>query len=260
MTPTPNLLELIEHLRPIATNKPLIRLGPSGDGGYLLPDDMEDLVACFSPGVSTESGFEGDCAERGMEVYLADFSVDHPAAQHKNFHFTKKYIAAVDTEEAMSFQTWIEGIRLPKSGDLLLQMDVEGYEYEVLLNLSPDLLKRFRIVVLEVHNLEHLWARPFFDLASRVFDRILLNHTCVHLHPNNLRGVCQYNGISIPRMMEFTFLRNDRIYNREYRNDFPHPLDADNTSMPHIPLPKDWQGEPGKRPSPLSTRPLRKII
>jgi hypothetical protein len=221
---------------------------------------MADLAACFSPGVSTESGFERDCAERGMQVYLADYSVDHPAAQHRNFHFIKKYIAAIDSDEAMTFGTWRKAVSLPGTGDFLLQMDVEGYEYEVLLNLPSDLLQRFRIVVMEVHNLEHLWARPYFDLASRVFDRILLNHTCVHLHPNNLRGVCRYNGVTIPRLMEFTFLRNDRIDKREYRSDFPHPLDADNTSMPHITLPKEWQGDPGKQPGMSGPRPLRKII
>ncbi len=56
--------ELINKLRPISCDKTLIRLGPKGDGGYLVPDDLEGIVACFSPGVGSISKFEKDCTER----------------------------------------------------------------------------------------------------------------------------------------------------------------------------------------------------
>ena len=36
----------------------LIRLGGRGDGAYLLPDDLQDIQACFSPGVSDSKLFE----------------------------------------------------------------------------------------------------------------------------------------------------------------------------------------------------------
>ena len=42
---------LIEEIRPDTTDKPLIRLGSEADGGYLVPDDLEGIVACFSPDV-----------------------------------------------------------------------------------------------------------------------------------------------------------------------------------------------------------------
>ena len=50
--------------------------GPDGDGGYLVPDDLEGIVACFSPGVSNVAGFEKDCALKGMKVFMADASVE----------------------------------------------------------------------------------------------------------------------------------------------------------------------------------------
>jgi hypothetical protein len=40
------------------TDVPLIRLGADGDGGYLVPDDLEDVAACFSPGVDDRASFE----------------------------------------------------------------------------------------------------------------------------------------------------------------------------------------------------------
>ena len=69
---------LLAKLHPLTTAAPLLRLGPVGDGGYLLPDDLAGIEACFSPGVGLISGFEKDCADRGLSVYLADASVEHP--------------------------------------------------------------------------------------------------------------------------------------------------------------------------------------
>ena len=65
------------------------RLGPDGDGGYLVPDDLAGIEYTFSPGVSTESGFEAALAARGQRVFLADYSVDGPAEANANFAFEK---------------------------------------------------------------------------------------------------------------------------------------------------------------------------
>jgi hypothetical protein len=51
LTPRLELVALLERLYPVEGGHPLIRVGPDGDGGYLLPDDLSGIVACFSPGV-----------------------------------------------------------------------------------------------------------------------------------------------------------------------------------------------------------------
>lgn len=39
--------KLISKLAPVDCGKQLIRLGLKGDGGYLVPDDLDSIVACF---------------------------------------------------------------------------------------------------------------------------------------------------------------------------------------------------------------------
>jgi hypothetical protein len=107
---------------------PLIRLGPDGDGGYLVPDDLAGINECFSPGVSGIAGFEEHCASRGMDVFLADASVDGPPVQHARFHFTPRYIGAFSGEHFLSLDDWVSSTAVPSGNDLLLQMDIEGYE------------------------------------------------------------------------------------------------------------------------------------
>ena len=243
LTDKNTLQSFIHKLFPLSPDKELIRLGPKGDGGYLVPDDLVGIEACFSPGVNLISGFEKDCADLGMKVFLADKSVEQPAESHDLFHFTKKFVGITTSDDFMTIDDWVASSLVGSQTDLMLQIDIEGYEYETFIGITDSLLRRFRIIVAEFHNIDQLWNRPFFRLASRAFEKILQTHTCIHIHPNNCHGLLSFKGLSIPRIAEFTFLRNDRICNPSYTTVFPHPLDCDNTNEPHLPLPKCWHSK-----------------
>jgi len=240
------VMALIQKLHPRQTQFPLVRLGAKGDGGYLVPDCLEDITACFSPGVAKVSMFEFDCLERDMKIFMADKSVDEPNWKvHKNrYSFEKKYIGCTNNEAFMTLDSWFESSDLPDDAELLLQMDIEGGEYPTLMNISDGLIGRFKIMVIEFHRLQNLWNRGFFEIAEAVFNKILQTHVCVHLHPNNFKGtngsVYSLFEVDIPKVMEFTFLRKDVAEITGYRTQFPHPLDYDNTAREHFPLPDDW--------------------
>lgn len=229
---------LLRQLHPVVAEHGLIRLGPESDGGYLVPNDLAGIEACFSPGVSNVSGFEWDCAERGMEVYLADASVDRPVRTHPRFHFLKKFIGSSAGESFLTLEDWLNESLPSSQSDLLLQMDIEGYEYETLLSTSSAVLRRFRVIVVEFHNLDYLFSEPVFILYARAFERILHTHACVHIHPNNACGSIRVGEVEVPQLAEFTFLRNDRVRTGRYVIEFPHPLDRDNVEGgPPVPLP-----------------------
>jgi len=236
---------LLARLYPLALPAPLLRLGPVGDGGYLVPDDLAGIEACFSPGVGLLSGFEKDCADRGMRVFLADASVAHPGELHERFHFTRKFLGVTSNEQFMTLDDWVAGAGVQADSDLMLQIDIEGFEYEVLLGASDRLMRRFRMIVAEFHLLDQFWNEAFFGLASRAFEKILQTHACVHIHPNNSSPLLKKGGMAIPPLAEFTFLRRDRL--REplhHATRFPHPLDSDNTDRPHFVLPDCWWAKP----------------
>ena len=74
------------------TEYDLIRIGSDFDGGYLLPDDLQNLEASFSPGVNEEIGFDLEISNICNRCYLADASVDEPAGLTPNMNFLKKFI------------------------------------------------------------------------------------------------------------------------------------------------------------------------
>src|SRR4029078_8659487 len=46
-----DLRSLVARWHPVATEHGLIRVGCDGDGGYLVPDDLNGIQACLSPRV-----------------------------------------------------------------------------------------------------------------------------------------------------------------------------------------------------------------
>jgi hypothetical protein len=239
---------VLSGLAPMATEHALIRLGPDGDGGYLVPDDLDGVVACLSPGVSTESGFDLACAQRGMDVFLADASVDGPAATHERFHFTRRHVGAWSDATTMTLDEWVARAAIPATGDLLLQMDIEGAEYETLLAVSDALLQRLRVLVVECHELDGLFAQAGCAVMSRAFARLAGTHICVHIHPNNCGRSATWAGITVPSVAELTFLRRDRVTSMAPARQFPHPLDADNHAGPTYVLPASLRADGSRQP------------
>jgi len=237
------ITQLIESLHPYQTQFDLIRLGPNGDGGYLVPNDLFGVEACFSPGVGMKSEFELQCIrDYGMKVFMADKSVDKPNIDitKSKYNFLKKFIGSTNNKDFITVDNWVKSNRLPGGSELLLQMDIEGGEYNSIINMSDSLLSQFRIMIIEFHWLHFLWQPRFFDFAEIVFEKILQTHLCVHIHPNNCCGIDARLGIEIPKTAEFTFIRRDRVEIRKNQNRFPHKLDFDNTEKRHIPLPHSW--------------------
>jgi hypothetical protein len=240
-TAAASLRGLLQQLRPLDCGVELIRVGPERDGGYLVPDDLTGIHHLFSPGVSNESGFEAALADRGVQVFLADYSVDGPALRHPRFVFDKRFVGCFTDERYITLDDWHAAkLGADSDSELLLQMDIEGAEYETLLAASPRLLGRFRIMVIEFHWLPQLWNEPFFALASRVFAKLLATHAVVHIHPNNCCGSVKSSGLEIPRIAEFTLLRRDRLRSTAYRTIFPHPLDRPNVAKKPLDLAACW--------------------
>ena len=237
-----DVVSFIKKLRPQNTNFNLIRLGPDGDGGYLVPDDLENIEACFSPGVDLISDFEQECYNRGMQLFLADKSVDKPKLKlsEEKYHFIKRFIGTINNEDLITMDNWVASVNINIDSDLLLQMDIEGHEYSTILSMSNELMKRFRIIVIEFHDLHKLWNEEFFKIAQSVFLKILDTHVCVHIHPNNCCGIDKQKGVEIPRVAEFTFISKDRVTHSRDATEFPHKLDFDNTDNKSIVLHRMW--------------------
>lgn len=234
---------VIDLLRPVDAGHRLVRIGADGDGGYLLPDDLDGIRACFSPGVDRQATFENDLAGLGIGSHLADRSVAAPPPGCAPESFEPVYLGTYDDTGTTTLGSWVARHSPDDAGDLLLQMDIEGAEYGVIDNADRSLLRRFRILVIEFHHLDAI-GQPFVcRRIGEALGKLRLDFVPVHLHPNNYAGIVNIAGLRVPPLIEATFLRRDRCRSTRPRSDFPHPLDRDNVPRKRsVVLPRAWYG------------------
>ncbi len=233
-------------MTPYETDTPLIRLGDFGDGGYLVPDDLRGIAACYSPGVSEQASFEMDMAKRGIPSFMADASVERPPLNVPGAEFVRKFLGETDKGQFMTLASWVAATDPDPEADLLLQMDIEGAEYATLAAAPLPLLRRFRMIVIEWHHLPSVLTKPrFLAPALAVVEKLREDFVTVHLHPNNVSGSVGIEGQAIPRVVEATLLRRDRASRLRPARALPHPLDRrHNPKHPALALPERWTRGP----------------
>ena len=219
---------LLMLLLPITSKYELIRIGSINDGGYLIPNDLGGVRYCYSPGVSDNSEFEYDLISRGIYCYLADGTVDKPNLGD-GFEFIQKNLDVYDTLQTTSLKTWIDNKE--HDSEMILQMDIEGHEYKVILNTPIEVFQKFRIIVIELHHIEKLGNQLVYDLIHSSIQKLQVSFTPVHLHANNYSKGKKIGKYKLPHFFEVTLLRNDRLENLNVPNvfsDIPHRLDQKN--------------------------------
>lgn len=70
-----DVLQLVDMMRPVPCPMGLIRIGGTEDGAYLVPNDLEGIQACFSPGVNNFKRFEDELTLRyRIPCHMCDYS------------------------------------------------------------------------------------------------------------------------------------------------------------------------------------------
>ena len=228
LTPQSEVVELLERLRPVSNGHQLIRVGGPSDGGYLVPNDFDGIEECFSPGSNLLWTFEKSIqAQFGIRSFMCDTLDQKPQDLTDFQEFTDGWVGPYsDGNRFISLSDWVKSSSRSK-GDLILQMDIEGAEFQTLLSLSTPELQRFRIIVIEIHFLEALKNRWAFEMIYRpFFTRLFDLYDVVHLHPNNCCGTWSIGRFRYPRIVELTLHRKDRSIQVVNLSTTSNPQDA----------------------------------
>lgn len=242
-----DVISAIGLLRPQSTGHELIRIGGANDGGYLVPADLNGVGACLSAGVSNPATFELDLAERfRIPSLMTDGTVARSPIDHPMLSFTRRNIGWPNSDSEVTLERWVEEADAEHSGqDYLLQIDIEGAEYEAFTIVPREVLQRFRIIVVEYHKVQTAMrgvAKGFFlGMLRKLSD----DFAVAHIHPNNCCGVVDVEGIAVPKVLEVTYIRRDRLQPGGARPGPRPDLDQCNLkSKPDIQLADIWWRAP----------------
>ena len=225
------LLRFFQSLWRLDTEHKLIRVGSSGDGGYLIPDILNEIEAVISPGLGDEYSLENFFASRSIPVLSIDASVSAPVGLHQDVTFLQKYLAPsyVKSSVHVSLESVVNDCLSIQSNQIFLQCDIEGAEWEVFADLNSDILQRFSLIVLELHNLDRVLERNYaLDYIIPTLQALLAQFHVLHLHPNNAGDDFYFLGRRVPELLEITLLRKDMVQNVYGQINEANPLDKPN--------------------------------
>lgn len=239
-----SLSEFIKSFNQNYVSVDLVRIGPEFDGGYLMPNILEKIDYCFSPGVGHTSEFERALyQDYKIKSFLLDYSVEKPAIQGDYFTFQKKFLGLKNNDKTIKLSTWINNNVSSGNDNLLLQMDIEGCEYEVLSFEELEVLKRFKCMIIEFHDFHKIFDTNFCYFIHGIFAKIFQKFKIVHAHVNSYREPITIGKYSVPPTLEVTFLREDILMSVQSNDNvqLPNHLDKPN-SIKHksLSLSEEW--------------------
>lgn len=228
-TPRERVVTLTRLLAPKkAVGESKVRLGRTGDGGYVSLDTGTRVRYALSFGIEGDDSWDIDCANRGIRVYQYDNSIDQSPHQHALTEFYKKNIGPKKTEHEESIASVLEAHSLTEDSSVILKVDIEGSEWKVFDATPVEALKKFDQIVCEFHYFGAIIDDEWYERARRVLEKLNTVFAVVHVHANNHGNFIFPAGVPIPHVLEVTFANRGQYRLEESTETFPTELDSPN--------------------------------
>ncbi len=225
-TESNKIKNFLKKFRPYDLGYNLIRVGGKNDGGYIVPDILDNITTCISPGVGHTNSFEKELQSKGINSFLIDHTIEQNSPLVKDFDFTKKKLNNFDDEKNITLDK-ICLSKLNNNDRPILQMDIEGDEYLNIFITSDLVLNKFEIMVIEFHYLDRVVNKEICILYDKVLSKILKNFDVCHIHPNNgPRTFRITKNLTIPQILEVTFLNKRLTKYKKPIISLPNELDC----------------------------------
>ena len=230
----PGVRQRLFHLiQPVSlANCQLERFGEAHDGGYLMCANLlSEVQGAYSYGISGYDKWGCDMATRArVRLHQYDcFDTRQPACPSADTVFHAECVAGVTkTEDGRPLDTMMNHLR--RNADwgkrLAMKMDVEGAEWESLLEASDEVLESIDQLAIEFHFLHE-------ERFVQVVERLKRFFHVAHLHFNNVG--CLDGVEPFPTWAYEVLFVSKRIGQvaADRKVTLPHPLDALNN--PRLP-------------------------
>jgi len=204
-----------------------ITLGRKGDGTYILPNGLIDKDnVLLALGVADDISFEEDYLKiyPNTKIYAFDPSISELPGQNAHIIFQSKGVAGKTSErkKLITFDTIIRENNIEKDKQIVVKMDIEGWEWGIFDKLNLDDYN-IPVIAIEFHMLTlntisewlifpyHFWKR--LTILRKIFKRYYI----FHLHANNY-GYTGFKSFYFPWLFEITLIKKELFFDEISRD------------------------------------------
>ena len=204
----------------------------------MIPRDIELVLIgsrnAFSFGIANDVSWDTEIANKGIQVYQFDPTITNLPSNHTNFHFYKIGVSGknaatppyIDSYKYFSLKD-LYNKYTPNDNNVILKMDIEGFEYATLFD-AKDIMHNFYQIVLEAHDLNSPQYGLYFYELLKMFHE---THQLIHVHGNNCGFGVTIDGKTLPGVIELTFLRKDNHFFNKSNMLYPLSIDQRNVAQ-----------------------------
>ena len=220
--------------------KERILVGEKSDGCYVLLNDFANIKIAYSFGVGPFIQFDKELADKGIDVYMYDHTVNSLPYNHEKFHWKKIGITRKNKTNNVlkSLDELIIENGHSSENNMILKMDIEYHEWESLVDVSEKILSQFKYIVLELHFNDEKEANINL-LYYNVLKNIHKTHQCFYIHCANRYKVVKFGNNRICKFMEISYvIRKDYEFDKDLTvypiKEFDFALNAPNMEEVNI--------------------------
>lgn len=213
-------------------DKKRILLGEKIDGCYVLLDDFENIKYAYSFGINRNIQFDKALADKGIDVYMYDHTINSLPYENPKFHWKKIGLCGMRTKKPnlKNLEQLIAENGHSKEKNLILKMDIEHWEYESLIDLKEETLNQFKYIAIEYHFKDQTKFKSN-NLYYNVLKKISKTHQAFYTRCNGNRGhIVQFGFNRICHIIEVSYIiKKDNIF---LKDEAIYPLYEFDYSVP----------------------------
>jgi hypothetical protein len=198
--------------------KKRILLGEKSDGCYVLLDDFENIKYAYSFGISTNIQFDKALADRGIDVFMYDHTINSLPYYNPKFHWKKIGLCGIGKQyrNMKNLEELIAENGHINEKNMILKMDIEHWEFESIIDLKEDTLNQFKYILVEYHFKDENEFKSD-NLYYNVLKKISKTHQSYYARCNGDRGHIVRFGINrICFIIEVCYIiKKDNIFKKD---------------------------------------------
>ena len=182
--------------------KKRVLIGKREDGGYVLLDDFENIKIAYSFGINYNVHFDQNLADRGIDIYMYDHTIDDLPYKNSKFHWKKIGLGGIAQRNNVikTLDELIKENGHSSEDNMILKIDIEWNEWSSLKDLPNDILNKFKYITMEMHFGED--TKLYYDVLKKLNE----THQVFYLHCHNGANIIIFGNNRICQCLEVSYI------------------------------------------------------
>ena len=188
--------------------KKRILLGAKYDGCYVLLDDFKNIKIAYSFGIHTNIQFDKALADKGIDVFMYDHTINSLPYENPKFHWKKIGLCGVGQkhQNMKNLEELILENGHINEKDMILKIDIEFWEWESILHLKEETLNKFKYIAIEYHFRDKKYY-TIENLYYNVLKKISKTHQAFYIRCNaNRSKITKFGNNRICKVLEVSYI------------------------------------------------------